>query len=49
MTLDDRIEIQKCLCKGMHFKDIAKRIGKDRTTLKTSREGILLNKEESLD
>ena len=24
MTLDDRIEIQECLCKGMHFKDIAK-------------------------
>ena len=31
MTLDDRIEIQECLCKGMHFKDIAKRIDKDQT------------------
>lgn len=33
MTLDDRIEIQECLCKGMHFKDIAKRIDKDQTTV----------------
>jgi IS30 family transposase len=33
MTLDDRIEIQKCLCEGMHFKDIAKRIDKDQTTV----------------
>ncbi len=33
MTLDDRIEIQKCLGKGMSFKDIARRIGKDPTTV----------------
>ncbi|MBO4541658.1 MAG: IS30 family transposase [Bacteroidales bacterium] len=33
MTLDDRIEIQECLCKGMPFKQIAKRIGKDQTTV----------------
>lgn len=33
MTLDDRIEIQECLNKGMTFKDIAKRIGKDPTTI----------------
>ena len=33
MTLDDRIEIQECLNKGMTFKDIAKRIGKDPTTV----------------
>ena len=33
MTLDDRIEIQECLSKGMTFKSIAKRIGKDPTTV----------------
>ena len=33
MTLDDRIEIQECLSKGMTFKAIAKRIGKDPTTV----------------
>lgn len=33
MTFDDRIEIQECLNKGMSFKAIAKRIGKDPTTI----------------
>jgi IS30 family transposase len=33
MTLDDRIEIQDCLNHGMTFKSIAKRIGKDQTTV----------------
>lgn len=33
MTLDDRIEIQECLSKGMTFKEIAKRIGKNQTTI----------------
>lgn len=33
MTLDDRIEIQECLNKEMTFKDIAKRIGKDQTSV----------------
>ena len=33
MTLDDRIEIQECLNKGMTFKNIAKRIGKNQTTV----------------
>ena len=33
LTLDDRIEIQTCLDKGMTFKSIAKRIGKDQTTV----------------
>ena len=33
IQLDDRIEIQECLCKGMTFKAIAKRIGKDPTTV----------------
>ena len=32
MTLDDRIEIQECLNKGMTFKGIAQRIEKDQTT-----------------
>jgi IS30 family transposase len=33
LTLDDRIEIQDCLSKGMTFKAIARRIGKDPTTV----------------
>lgn len=33
MTLDDRIEIQECLSKGMSFKAIAARIGKNPTTI----------------
>ncbi len=33
MTLDDRVEIQECLNKGMTFKAIAARIGKDPTTV----------------
>ncbi len=33
MQLEDRIEIQECLCKGMTFKAIASRIGKDPTTV----------------
>lgn len=33
MTLDDRIEIQECLNKGMTFKAIANRICKDPTTV----------------
>lgn len=33
LTLDERIEIQECLAKGMTFKAIARRIGKDPTTV----------------
>jgi len=33
MGLDEQIEIQECLCKGMTFKAIASRIGKDPTTV----------------
>lgn len=33
MSLDDRIEIQECLIKGMTFKAIGKRIGKSQTTV----------------
>ncbi len=33
LTLDERIEIQECLAKGMTFKAIARRIGKDPTTI----------------
>ena len=33
LTLHDRIEIQDCLHKGMTFKAIGKRIGKDQTTV----------------
>ena len=41
MNLDDRIEIQECLCKGMTFKDIAKRIQKDQTTVSKEIKGHL--------
>lgn len=33
MTLDDRIEIQECLSKGITFKKIGEMIGKDPTTV----------------
>lgn len=33
LTLDERIEIQDCLYHGMTFKAIAKRIGRDQTTV----------------
>jgi len=33
MTLEDRLEIQECLDKGMPFKAIARRIGKNPTTV----------------
>lgn len=33
LTLDDRIEIEACLCHGMTFKQIAANIGKDQTTV----------------
>ena len=33
MTLDDRIEIRECLSKGMTFKAIGERIGKNQTTI----------------
>jgi IS30 family transposase len=33
MTIDDRLEIQACLDRGMAFKAIARRIGKDPTTV----------------
>jgi len=33
LSLDDRIEIQSCLDRGMTFKAIAKRVGKDQTTI----------------
>lgn len=33
MTLEDRIEIEQCLAKGVTFKDIGKRIGKSATTI----------------
>lgn len=33
MTLDDRIELQECLSRGMTFKAIAARVGKSPTTI----------------
>lgn len=41
MTLDDRIEIQECLSKGMTFKSIAERIGKSPTTISREVKGHL--------
>ncbi len=39
MTLQERIEIQECLSKGMTFKSIAKRIGKSATTVSREVKG----------
>lgn len=39
MTMEDRIEIQECLSKGMTFKAIARRIGKDPTTVSREVKG----------
>ena len=33
LTQEDRVQIEECLSKGMHFKDIAKLIEKDPTTV----------------
>jgi len=33
LTLDDRIDIQECLDKGMSYKAIGRRVGKDPTTI----------------
>jgi IS30 family transposase len=33
LTYDERLEIQECLYKGITFKDIARRVGKDPTTI----------------
>ena len=52
LSLEDRIEIQECLYKGMTFKAIAKRIGKDPTTIskevklhgQTIRSGYKINR-----
>ena len=42
MTLDDRIEIQECLNKGMTFKAIGQRVGKDQTTISKEVVEVLL-------
>ena len=39
MTLQDRIEIQECLSKGMTFKSITKRIGKSAATVSREVKG----------
>ena len=44
LTLDDRTEIQSCLNQGMTFKAIAKRLGKDQTTIsKEVKKHITIN------
>jgi len=42
LTFDMRVEIQECLDKGMSFKAIAKRIGKDPTTVSREVKGRLV-------
>ena len=49
MTIDDRIEIQLCLDRGMTFKAIAKRVGKDSTTVsKEVKKHITVNPGENI-
>ena len=44
MSFDDRLEIQTCLDHGMTFKAIAKRVGKDQTTIsKEVKKHIVVN------
>ena len=50
MTIDDRLEIQGCLDKGMTFKAIARRVGKDQTTIsKEVKKHITVNPIEQLN
>jgi len=50
MTIDDRLEIQGCLDKGMTFKAIARRIGKDQTTIsKEVKKHITVSSGEQLN
>jgi len=48
MNIEDRKEIQDCLFHGMTFKDIAKRIGKDQTTVSKEVKKHLAKKESSV-
>ena len=48
LTIDDRLEIQECLNHGMTFKAIAKRIGKDQTTVSKEVKKHLSMKEEDV-
>jgi IS30 family transposase len=44
LTLEDRIEIQDCLCHEMTFKAIGRHLGKDQTTIsKEVKRNIVLN------
>lgn len=47
MTLEDRHEIQMCLDRGMTFKAIASRIGKDQTTVSKEVKKHLVVKSEN--
>jgi len=48
LTLDDRIEIQECLNRGMTFKAIGLRIGKDQTTISKEVKKHIEQKDESI-
>ena len=48
MTLDDRVEIQECLSKGMTFKAIGKLIRKDQTTISKEVKKHLIVRESSV-
>jgi IS30 family transposase len=41
LTLDERQEIMECLDKGVSFKDIARRVGKDPRTVSREVKGHL--------
>lgn len=48
LTLSERIEIYECLCKGMSFKDIARRVEKDPTTIsKEVRKHLVVRRSET--
>ena len=48
LTLDDRMEVQECLNKGMTYKAIGKRIGKDQTTVSKEVKKHLVVKESGV-
>ena len=49
LTLDDRIEIQDCLNRGMTFKAIGLRIGKDQTTVSKEVKKHIEQKDEVVE
>ena len=48
LTMEERVEIQECLDKGMTYKAIGKRIGKDQTTISKEVKKHLVVKESGV-